>query len=358
MDTVLNYSRVEGKDQKMFLGEGLGLERYDKQKYPVFYRLAEKMQSFMWMPQAINMMKDRGDYKEMSPTEVFIFDNNLKWQTATDSLLNRSLTLLKQHVTLPELEAAFNEWTYFESRIHSKSYTHILKGVYGNESVFWDSILSDPEIVRRIDLFKGTYDALIPETNDESEIREKIFNAVVFTNAVEGLSFYSSFICSLFYMNVLHKMEGNAKIIAQIMRDEYLHVSVTTNILKYMRDNPEEGFQDIYYRKKDYIVDVYRQIAENDKEWAAYLFSKGNLLGLNCEILSLYIEFQTNARLKTLDLPLIYPVQKTNPVGSWFDQYEDRASVQPAPQETEITSYVIGDRDTEIDFSSLEELEL
>lgn len=356
MDTVLNFQNVDPRTQPMFLGASLGLERFDKLKYPVFYKLAKNMQSFKWQAEEVSMLKDRGDYKLMSPTEQFVFDSNLKWQTATDSLLERSLSLLSHYVSLNELKACFAEWAYFESRIHSDSYTHILKGVYPSETVFWDSILSDPEIRHRMESIKASYDALL--VDDSVDIKQKIFTAVVNTNAVEGVSFYTSFACSFFYAAVLGKMEGNAKIIKLIERDEALHVAVSTNILKYFRDVPEEGFQEIYEANKDFIVDTFAMVAETEKAWANYLFSRGNLLGLNAEILHKYIEYLTNRRLKSLDLPTIYPNQKVNPLGSWYEQYQDGSKVQVAPQETEITSYVIGSRDTEIDLNQIEDFEL
>lgn len=357
MDTVLNYRAVDPRTQPMFLGEALGLERFDRLKYPVFHRLAENMQTFIWRPEEVSMLKDRSDYKSLSDTERFVFDSNLKWQTATDSMLERSLTTLGSYVSLNELNACFKEWAYFESRIHSRSYTHILKGVYPSESDFWDAILTDPEILSRMDLAKASYDHLLVE--DGEDIKSKILRAVVNTNATEGLSFYSSFACSFFFAAVLGKMEGNAKIIKFIERDEALHVAVSTNILKYMRDVPQEGFQDHYNGHRDYMIETYRVVAENEKTWARYLFSRGNLLGLNSEILCRYIEYLANKRLKALDLPSIYTSQKSNPLGSWYDQYQEGSSkVQVAPQETEITSYVIGNRDTALDLTELQGLEL
>jgi len=675
MKTVLNYKVLDPRKQPMFLGEQLGLQRYDRLKYPVFFKLAQSQEGFFWRAEEIPLSKDRQDYKALTDTERFVFDTNLKWQTATDSMLNRSITKMMEYVSLPELEACMSVWAFFESNIHSRSYSHILKNIYPDESVFWDSILTDPEILKRMDSIKQSYDALF--SDDDTDIRTKIFNAVVATNVTESVSFYVSFACS-FYFGVRGKMEGNAKIIRLISRDEdcvdkytevltpggwklisdlkesdkvaqvdsnkslqfvipnkiiskhytgnlntflsgnkdinmYLtpnhrvvwwnklgenkecpanefrigsgkqilcsgnklggtlntlsneqrlliaiqadgsipiphirngrytdcnavtfsltkerkkvrlenllnelgyeytksdvlnhsnkkayyvkvpvktgatkffdrwvnleditqnwcqefieelsywdgsrisedrfyyssvvkrntdivqaiacmsgykchysteednrkdsyrtvnrlsflknkdymesqclvpgvlyysdmvycvsvpsgmflarrngntfvtgncHVAITLQILRNMEKNSEEGFQEIYNNNKEKIIDCFRIATEAEKEWAEYLFSKGNLLGLNQEILGQFAEYKCNSRLKALGLKALYPEYKNNPLGSWYSQFLNSEKVQLAAQETALSSYQVGTRDTEINQTELQGLEL
>jgi ribonucleotide reductase beta subunit family protein with ferritin-like domain len=357
----MNSKLLDTRQQPIFLGESLGLQRYDKLKYPKFYKLAEAQEEFFWRANEISLVKDRNDYKELSDNEKFIFDSNLRWQTCTDSMLSRSINTIMGYITNPELEACCNVWSFFESNIHSRSYSHILKNVYPDESAFWDSILTDTEIVHRAEEIKAAYDDLFVEdlnvylTHDEKKLRSKIFNAIVATNVTESLAFYVSFACSFFF-GAKGKMEGNAKIIKFIERDERLHAAVTTEILKIFKAVPEEGFQDIYDETK--IVEAFKIGVENEKQWADYLFQHGDLLGLVKEQFKKFAEYKANERLKILGIEPIYDKQKFNPLGSWYDEFLGNKSVQVAPQETEITSYKIAARDTDINVEDLGEIEL
>ena len=353
MNTVLNNKNIDTRQQSLFLGEPLALQRYDQLKYPKLYQLAEEMEEFFWSPKEVSLVKDRNDYLELSDSERFVFDTNLKWQTMTDSMLSRSLQLLTQYVTNPELEACMNVWMFFESNIHSRSYSHILKNVYTDESLFWNSILEDNEIVRRADEIKKEYDALFGNPPD---IKTKIFNALLATQITEGLSFYTSFVCSFFFA-ARGKMEGNGKIIKLIARDENLHVAVSHNVLSYLRDNPDEGFQDIIKNNEQKVYDAYSLAVVQEKRWADYLFSRGSLLGLNADILHGYVEWLANNRLASLGYKKIFETKK-NPLGTWYDQFMNSGKVQVAPQETEISSYKIGARDTQVNMNEFEGIEL
>lgn len=352
MNTVLNFEDIDPRQQPLFLGKDLGLQRYDRLKYPALYKLAEAQEQFFWRANEVSLLKDRSDYKELSDNERFIFDSNLKWQTATDSLLSRSLLKLGEYVSNPELEACINVWAFFESNIHSRSYSHILKNIYPNETVFWNSILEDKEIKNRMVSIKKSYDKLF--NDDEKDLKSKIFNSLVATNITEGLSFYVSFACS-FYFGVNGKMEGNSKIIRLIERDEAAHCAVTTFILKTLRKEASEGFLDTY--SDDKIYEAYSIALETEKEWSNYLFQHGSLLGLSSEQFKAFAEFKHDQRLKSLGLKTSFN-HKVNPLGSWYDQFTDREAVQVAPQETEITSYKIGARNSEIVDSELSDIEL
>lgn len=336
----------------MFLGDGLGLQRYDKIKYQKFFDLWRKQEEFHWMPEEISLTKDRADYENLSDTEKFIFNSNLRWQTMTDSMLSRSIHQISNYVTNPELEICMATWARFEC-VHSYSYTWILQNITKDPSKFFDSILEDQEIVRRANQIKNSYDKLLGEPKD---VKSKIFDAVISTQITEGLSFYISFACSLFF-GYKGKMKGNSDIISLIQRDENLHQSITQNIIKYWRENREEGFQDIVLDNEQKIYDAYGLAVEHEKNWAEYLFSRGALLGLNKEMLGGYIEWLANNRLQSLGYKKIFD-QKTNPISGWLDGFMDSSKTQVAPQESEIISYKIGARDTNINEEDLNDFTL
>jgi len=356
METVFNPKLIDPRSQPIFLGESLGLQRFDQLKYPKFFKLAEMQEGFFWRANEVDLTKDRSDYKRLTETERFIFDSNLRWQTMTDSMLSRSISSIMQYITNPELEACCMVWAFFESNIHSRSYSHILKSVYPDETEFWNSIITDQEILSRAQDIKKAYDDIfgIDEFGTERDVKKAIFNALVSTNVTEALAFYVSFACSFFF-GAFGRMEGNAKIIKFIERDERLHAAITTELLRILRDNPEEGFQDIY--DPELILEAYRVGLESEKKWAEYLFSKGNPLGLTLEQFKLFAEFKANERLRLLDLPPIAPKQKDNPLGSWYAEFINSEKVQVAPQETEITSYKIGARDTTVTDQDLDDLD-
>jgi len=353
MSTVLNTKNIDTRLQPLFLGEPLALQRYDQLKYPKLFELAERMEEYFWRANEVSLVKDRNDYNDLTESEKFVFDTNLKWQTMTDSMLSRSLLKMGSYVSNPELEACMNVWAFFESNIHSRSYSHILKNVYTDESLFWNSILEDTEVVHRANEIKKEYDNFFGEPKN---IKNKIFDALLATQITEGLSFYTSFVCSFFFA-ARGKMEGNGKIIKFIARDENLHVAVSQNILHYLKTEPSEGFQDIVKENTQKIYDVYGLAVEQEKRWADYLFSQGGLMGLNSDILKGYVEWLANNRLASLGYNKIFDIKK-NPLGAWYDQFMNSEKVQVAPQETEISSYKIGARDTQVNLSEFEGMEL
>ena len=321
----------------MFFGEDLSLQRYDLIKYPKFYDLYDQQLNFFWRPQEVSLVKDISDYKNLSPEERFVFDSNLKFQTMTDSMLSRSIHELMKFCTNSELEICMNTWSFFET-IHSNSYTYILNNVYPDATKFFDSILEDEEIVKRAKAISKKYDELLSSDGDE---RQRLFDAILATQITEGLIFYVSFACS-FYFGYRGKMEGNSKIIKFISRDENLHVAITQNIMKNWMNNPEEGFQDIIKKNEEKVYAAYEMAVNAEKDWADYLFSKGNLIGLTSESLKHYVEWLANNRLSSLGYKKLYPNAKTNPLAGWLDSYYDSKKLQVAPQETELSSYVKG----------------
>jgi len=337
MKTVLNKKNIDQIKNPMFLGDDLGLQRYDIKKYPKFYELYDQQLNFFWRPQEVTLTKDIGDYKMLTSEERFVFDSNLMFQTMTDSLLSRSIHKLMEHVTNSELEICMNTWSFFET-IHSNSYTYILQNVYPNATEFLDSILKNDAIVSRAKAISSKYDALMQKTDDP---RQQIFDALLATQIVEGLTFYVSFACS-FYFGYRGKMEGNSKIIKLISRDENLHVAITQNILKYLAENESEGFSDIIKKNEDKVYSAYEMAVNAEKDWADYLFSHGNLVGLTADSLKSYIEWLANNRLTAMGYKKLYPAAKVNPLSGWLDSFYDSKKVQVAPQETELSSYVKG----------------
>jgi ribonucleotide reductase beta subunit family protein with ferritin-like domain len=339
MKTVLNKVNIDQLRNPMFFGEDLSLQRYDQIKYPKFYELYDQQLNFFWRPQEVSLVKDISDYKALSDEERFVFDSNLKFQTMTDSMLSRSIHELMKYVTNPELEICMNTWSFFET-IHSNSYTYILNNVYPDATKFFNSVLEDREIVKRATAISEKYDKLLGYDGTKDP-KQQLFDAVLSTQITEGLIFYVSFACS-FYFGYRGKMEGNSKIIKFISRDENLHVAITQNIMKNWINNPDEGFQDLVKKNEDKVYEAYKIAVEAEKDWAEYLFSRGNLVGLTSDSLKHYIEWLANNRLSSLGYKKIYADAKTNPLAGWLDSYYDSKKLQVAPQETELSSYVKG----------------
>jgi ribonucleoside-diphosphate reductase beta chain len=232
--------------------------------------------------------------------------------------------------------------------IHSYSYSYLLNNVYPNPSDFFDSIMSDTNIVNRANLIRDNYDKILGKDGSEKNIKDKIFNCLISMNVMEGLVFYVSFACS-FYFGYKGQMEGNAKIIKLIQRDEAQHFSITQNILKILKEEKCEGFQEVYKDNEDKIYAMYEQGVKNESIWTEYLFSKGELMGLNSDIMTRYAKWLADTRLRSLGLKKIF--NEKNPISGWMDSFLDSSKIQVAPQETEITSYKIGSRDTKLDNS-------
>lgn len=344
MKSVLNLKNIDTTKQPLFLGEDLNLQRYDRFKYPVFFELFKKQNENFWWPHETTLAKDRSDYNDLTDTERFVFDSNLRFQTLGDSMLSRSIHSLKEYVSNPELEICMNTWAQFEG-IHSYSYSYLLNNVYPDATKFFDSIMEDKEILQRAELIRSNYDKILGD-DEKKDLKQKIFDCILSVNVMEGLVFYVSFACS-FYFGYRGKMEGNAKIIKFIQRDEALHFSVTQNLLKILRDEDKEGFTSIVKKNEEKIYEIYKQATENETEWAQYLFSKGNLLGLNEEVMTGYTKWLCDNRLRSLGYKKIYN-QKENPISGWLDSYMDSSKVQAAPQETELQSYKIAARDTTV----------
>lgn len=346
MKQIINTNSVDTTKEPLFFGQDLGIQRYDVFKYKKLSTLFQDQLSFFWRPEEVNVSLDIGQFKELSENEQRIFTANLKYQILLDSVQSRGIPFLAEHTSNTEFEAAAKAWEFFET-IHSYSYTYVIKNVYPQPGEVFDNIYNDEELLKRTTSVTKYYDELINNLDMENEYEKKksMLLTLVSINILEGIRFYVSFACSYSFAE-RGKMEGNAKIISLINRDENLHLAMTQNILNYFQKNPDEGFQEVFNDCKETIRDMYRDAAQEEMEWAEYLFKDGSIIGLNAEILTKYMKFLTNKRMKAIGLEPIFE-KEDNPI-SWINNWTNSKDVQEAPQETEKESYLIGalDQDT------------
>ena len=338
MDTVLNVKNVDTTKQPMFLGEDLALQRYDRFKYPKFFDLWRKQEEFHWLPEEVSLTKDRNDYENLNDTERFIFNSNLRWQTMTDSMLSRSIHNIKNYVSNPELEICMTSWARFET-IHSYSYTYTLQNIAKDATAFFDSILEDKEITKRATEISQAYNTLLGD--DKGDIKQKIFNAVLSTQITEGLAFYVSFACT-FAFGELKLMEGSAKIISFIARDEATHLNLSTQIIKKWQEGDDPQMKKITEECKDTVRSMYKLCVEEEKAWARHLFKDGSIIGLNEKLLGQYVEFIANKRLRALGYDPLYDIPANQNPLPWTQHWLSSKGMQVAPQETEVESYIVG----------------
>lgn len=352
-------------NKDMFFDEGVDIQRFDAVKYNTFEKMNELALGFFWQPQEVDLSKDRLDFKGLSASEQHIFTSNLKRQILLDSVQGRgpNLTLLPI-ASLPELEGFITTWDFFES-IHSRSYTHIIRNVYSNPSEVFDSMLDIQEIVDCADDISDTYDDLYEYNSkvkvlgygthfvngeevilSKREHKQKLWLCLNSINILEGIRFFVSFACSFAYAeNKL--MEGNAKILRLISRDELGHLAATQMIIRLLKKEDPE-FREISMELHDVVQSMFIKAIEQEEEWAEYLFKDGSIVGLNAEILKKYVRWIGSKRMGAVGVKCPYTSEKTNPL-PWMDSWLTSAGVQVAPQETEITSYKIGgiNRDTD-----------
>lgn len=341
MKTIFNTKHVDPMSQPLFLGKDLGVQRYDILKYPVFKTLDSKQMQNFWRPEEIELKKDRGDFKEMSDNEKFIFTSNLKYQTMLDSVICRGVPTLLEFVTNTELEACLMTWQFFE-KIHSQSYSYIIQNVYADSSDVFEGIYEDKEIMKRASSAITDYNNLMGmacDKNKLSDIKKQIYMTVMSINILEAVRFYVSFICSFAFAEN-KKMVGNADIIKLIKRDEALHLTNTKEILNILQSEESEGFTKIAKQCEEDAIKMFESAANEEKQWASYLFKNGSMLGLNETVLHQYIDWLCMSRRKMIGLP--YENVGKNPIAGWTQAWMQSESVQVAPQEHEITSYKIG----------------
>lgn len=328
---LINFNSGELLSQPIFFGDSLGIQRYDIQKYPIFEKLNDKQLSYFWQPHEINLSKDRADFTTLSEKEKNIFISNLKYQSLLDTVQSRGPGLLRKYTSLPEVESFIITWEFFEN-IHSKSYTYIIRNLFPNPSEVFDSITKDKNIIKRAIKTIESYEKI-----DESKkiTEEDILRTLINVNILEGIRFYVSFLCSFYFTEYKKVMEGNTKIITLVQRDEFLHLQFTQSLIKILVKD-YDNFRKIFEKMKDEIVELYKEAVQQEKEWATYLFEDYDRK-LMLDIFG-YIEYICDNRLSNLGLPKVYGTKNTM---LWADKYMNGKWLQVAPQETEITSYVI-----------------
>lgn len=373
--TIFCQTHNDQLKEPMFLGQPVNVARYDQQKYEMFEKLIEKQLSFFWRPEEVDVSQDRIDYAALPEHEKHIFISNLKYQTLLDSIQGRSPNIaLLPLISIPELETWVETWSFSET-IHSRSYTHIIRNIVNNPSIVFDDIVTNEEIKKRATDIAVYYDDLIEyssyysllgagkhEVNgktiniDMRELKKKLYLCLMSVNALEAIRFYVSFACSFAFAE-RELMEGNAKIIKLIARDEALHLTGTQfmiNTLRSGEDDPEMA--EIAQECEGECYELFLKAANQEKEWAGYLFSGGSMIGLNKEILCQYIEYITNIRMQAVGLKLPFET-KSNPI-PWINNWLVSDNVQVAPQEAEISSYLVGQIDSEINEDDLSDFTL
>ncbi len=369
--TTFNQEQFNAINEPMFFGRHVNVSRYDVQKYPVFEKLIEKQLSFFWRPEEVDLSTDRSDFAALPEHEKHIFLSNLKYQTLLDSVQGRSPNVaLLPIVSLPELETWIETWAFSET-IHSRSYTHIIRNIVTEPAVVFDDIVTNDAIVERANDITRYYDELIEGVSlynqlgegahtinsktvniSVADLKRKLYLTVVSVNVLEAIRFYVSFACSFAFAE-RSTMEGNAKIIKLIARDEALHLTGTQHMLQIMaegKDDPEMAA--IAIELKEEAREIFISAAEQEKQWAEYLFKDGSMIGLNKDILGQYVEYITNQRMISAGFEPAFPTRQ-NPL-PWMNSWLNSDHVQVAPQEVEVSSYLVGQIDSEVqseDFS-------
>ncbi|WP_199611874.1 class Ia ribonucleoside-diphosphate reductase subunit beta [Flocculibacter collagenilyticus] len=373
--TTFNPTNNNPLLEPMFFGNPVNVSRYDQQKHAIFEKLIEKQLSFFWRPEEVDVSKDRIDFQQMTNSERHIFISNLKYQTLLDSIQGRSPNIaLLPIVSTPELETWIETWAFSET-IHSRSYTHILRNLFTDPSEIFEDIVLNEEIQKRASDISQFYDELIFytqlwQTQGEGthtvggkeykvtmrKLKELLFLCVNSVNALEAIRFYVSFACTFAFAE-REMMEGNSKIIKLIARDENLHLTSTQHILNLWasgEDDPE--MKEISDELGPQAFQIFMKAVEQEKAWAKYLFKDGSMIGLNEDILCQYVEYIANHRMSALGYTPPFEV-KSNPL-PWMNKYLVSDNVQVAPQESEISSYLVGQIDAEVDAADFGDFDL
>jgi ribonucleotide reductase beta subunit family protein with ferritin-like domain len=359
--TVFNTEKVDTKKSPMFFGKPLGVQRYDSYKYPVFDKLTTQQLGYFWRPEEVSLQKDRGDYQTLRPEQKHIYTSNLKYQIMLDSVQGRGPGMaFIPYCSLPELEACMEVWGFMEM-IHSRSYTYIIKNVYSDPSEVFDTIITDNRILERAKSVTESYDDFIQSAQQYgvsdtwmhnlegvsyakdtiNDVKRKLYRAVANVNILEGIRFYVSFACS-FAFGELKLMEGSAKIISLIARDENQHLAITQNILNKWRDGDDPEMKQIAKEEEEWVYAMFDRAVNEEKKWADYLFKDGSMIGLNDKLLQQYVEWIANRRLKAIGLKPQYDISANNNPLPWTQHWISSKGLQVAPQETEVESYVVG----------------
>ncbi|ELV3995590.1 ribonucleotide-diphosphate reductase subunit beta [Escherichia coli] len=380
MSTVFNTQQVDVLNEPMFFGSGLGIARYDIQRHKVFEDLTEKSLSFFWRPEEVNLMLDSAQFNKLPQFQQDIFTNNLKYQSLLDSIQGRAPSaVLMALISDPSLDTWVATWTFSET-IHSRSYTHIMRNLYTDPSKVFDEIVLDEAIMKRAESIGKYYDDVLIKTrhwenakenyeyslgscqqNDIEMYEEIMFNAkrelmkslylcLHVINALEAIRFYVSFACTFNFHKNMEIMEGNAKIMKFIARDEQLHLKGTQYIIRQLQSGTDgDEWVQIAKECEQEAVDIFMEVNSQEKEWAAHLFKDGTCPGINTQSMCAFVDYLTVSRMKQCGLPCPITDAPTKHPYPWIREYLNSDLVQAAPQEVEISSYLVAQIDNDVD---------
>lgn len=381
MSTVFNTQQVDVLNEPMFFGSGLGLARYDIQRHKVFEELIEKQLSFFWRPEEVNLMLDSAQFNKLPQFQQDIFTNNLKYQSLLDSIQGRAPSaVLMALISDPSLDTWVATWTFSET-IHSRSYTHIMRNLYTDPSKVFDEIVLDEAIMKRAEsigryyddvLVKTRYwenakadieyqkeinadedvieDAIEHETYWKRELMKSLYLCLHVINALEAIRFYVSFACTFNFHKNMEIMEGNAKIMKFIARDEQLHLKGTQYIIRQLQSGTDgDEWVQIDKECEQEAVDIFMEVNSQEKEWAAHLFKDGTCPGINTQSMCAFVDYLTVSRMKQCGLPCPITDAPTKHPYPWIREYLNSDLVQAAPQEVEISSYLVAQIDNDVD---------
>ncbi|ASD53860.1 hypothetical protein [Escherichia phage ST0] len=381
MSTVFNTQQVDVLNEPMFFGSGLGIARYDIQRHKVFEDLTEKQLSFFWRPEEVNLMLDSAQFNKLPQFQQDIFTNNLKYQSLLDSIQGRAPSaVLMALISDPSLDTWVATWTFSET-IHSRSYTHIMRNLYTDPSKVFDEIVLDEAIMKRAEsigkyyddvLVKTRYwenakadieyqkeinadedvieDAIEHETYWKRELMKSLYLCLHVINALEAIRFYVSFACTFNFHKNMEIMEGNAKIMKFIARDEQLHLKGTQYIIRQLQSGTDgDEWVQIAKECEQEAVDIFMEVNRQEKEWAAHLFKDGTCPGINTQSMCAFVDYLTVSRMKQCGLPCPITDAPTKHPYPWIREYLNSDLVQAAPQEVEISSYLVAQIDNDVD---------
>ncbi|QDB71889.1 ribonucleotide reductase class Ia beta subunit [Klebsiella phage Marfa] len=369
MTTVFNTKQVDIMTEPMFLGSGLGIARYDQQRHKVFEDLIEKQLSFFWRPEEVNLMMDRGQFEKLPEHQQNLFTDNLKYQSLLDSIQGRAPSaVFAPLISDPSLDTWFQTWTFSET-IHSRSYTHIMRNLFTDPAKVFDEIVLDKAIMKRAESIGVYYDAVTEAHRRYQNAQERCFNpdnieikqakhdlmkamylCMHVVNALEAIRFYVSFACTFNFHKNMEIMEGNAKIMKFIARDEQLHLKGTQyQIRQWQLGTDGDEWVQVAKECEEEAVRIFMEVNQQEKDWAIHLFRDGGLPGLNVEILHKFIDYLTVSRMKAVGLPCSIILESTHHPIPWIREYLNSDTVQSAPQEVEISSYLVAQIDNDVD---------
>jgi ribonucleoside-diphosphate reductase beta chain len=348
-------------NRKMFLDPAgpVTIQRFEEVKYKKIADFETTARGFFWVPEEISLTKDAQDFKESSDAIKHIFTSNLLRQTALDSLQGRAPSQVFTPVcSLPELEALIYNWTFFETNIHSRSYSHIIRNIYNVPKDVFATIHDTKEIVDMASSIGLYYDKLhvincrkeLGETIPEKEHVKAIYLALHASYGLEAFRFMVSFATSL--AMVENKIYiGNGNIISLILQDELLHKGWTAYLINQVVKE-DQRFAQVAKECEQEVIQIYRDVIAEEKSWADYLFKKGPVIGLNANILKEFVDYTAADALKQIGIKYWNPAPKTTPI-PWFNKHSDTSKKQTALQESESTNYVIGVMSESLDYDAL-----